>query len=123
MLLSLICTTFEKRRRGWTPGRLEYARGVRKASAGNTQFKIPAEAVRTPLAYSNLPEVQPRRRFFPKMTNKGEGKGLGHSSLKKYIHPPARDAGRIPHKKKAKFKGEPLNCRHLGPRNIQDFSL
>ena len=39
---------------------------------------------------------------------KGEGKGLGHSSLKKYIHPPARGAGRIHHKKKAKFNGEPL---------------
>ena len=39
---------------------------------------------------------------------KGEGKGLGHSSVKKYTHPPARGAGRIPHKKKAKLKEEPL---------------
>ena len=39
-----------KRRRGWT-WELGYVRGVRKASAVNTQFIIPAEAVRTPLLY------------------------------------------------------------------------
>ena len=44
-----------KRRRDWTPGRLEYTRGVRTASAGNSQFRIPAEAVRTPCVYPNLP--------------------------------------------------------------------
>ena len=56
-----------KRRRDWTPGRLGYTRGVRTASAGNTQFRIPAEAVRTPRVYPNLPGVQSRRRFvFPR---------------------------------------------------------
>ena len=66
MLLSFICTTLEKRRRGCTPGRLEYTRGVHTASAGKTQFKIPGEAVRTPLAYCNLQDVQLRKRFIPR---------------------------------------------------------
>ena len=44
-------------------GSLEYVEGVRTASADNSQYQIPAEAVRTLRVYSNLPGVQPRRNF------------------------------------------------------------